>query len=359
MCQNWETIQAEWLLGQSISLSQAEVMDRFEVVKRLLGQDWLSAIKTRPSLTPPILNVMLMADKLTSVSSCAGFNELLVRIKSNDRSAHSELTAAFLLASNKIEIEFGPVVDVNGKPKRPDIRIKSEGDDWCYIEVASPNESELQAKAQELVQRIAEKLIQNSDDLVLDCILLKEPSGVEENHICTLIASQLDRAQPSIETIPELAIIAVNQNAPGQAVISDFGAPSVPRIAITKFQVENGQTRKTITVRVPFTDERAEGFISREARQLPDTFPGLIMFDMTANASGMAAWRPLLVRRLQPKQHTRVGAVCLFTGNYMLGPQGLGWFPDASFLRNAYACHMVPDWIAKRLEAIKLPRFEQ
>jgi len=331
-------------------------LERFGLLENLLGEEWLSEIKAQPGFAPPILRAMLMAEKLATVQGSAGVGELIARIKSNDRSAHSELTAAYLLASSDKTAEFGPTVTIKGRSRKPDFRIRSNDEAWCYVEVASPNESELQTKAQELVARIAMKLAESTVDVVLDCVLLKEPSVDEEDQLCTQIAALVTGSASSIETIPELAMIALNQSAPGQAVVGDYGVPPVPRIAITTFQLDKGQTRKTITVRIPFADERAESFVSHEARQLPEDSPGLIMFDMTAAASGMTAWEPLIARRLQPKQHTRISAVCLFSGNYMLQPQGFGWFPEARLLRNSHARCTLPEWIAGRLEAIKLPK---
>jgi hypothetical protein len=309
-----------------------------------------------PGFAPPILRAMLIAEKLSAVKDCVGFGAVLEKIKLNDASAHSELTAAFLLASHETTIEFEPAVTVKNRSRKSDFRAKPKNGDWCYVEVSRPDESELQKKAQSVVESIAKKLSEIPADVVLDCILLKEPSVLEIATVCERIAALIQDATPAIHRIPELALVAVNQTPPGQAAVQDYGEPIRPRIAITTFQVDAGNTRKTITVRIPFEDERAESFITHEARQLPTDHPGLIMFDMTTAVSGMTAWKPLLVRRLQPKQHTRVSAICMFTGNYMMTSKGFGWFPDAAVLKNEHAHIPIPEWIVNRLEAVKLPK---
>ena len=293
MTADWKAIQEEWLLGQSISLSETEVLDRFGLIEELLGEAWLNALKVAPGLAPPILRAMLIAEKLAAVKDCVGVNAVLEKVKLNDASAHSELTAAFLLASHGTTIEFEPAVTVKNRSRKSDFRAKQKNDDWCYVEVARPDESELQKKAQSLVASIAQKLSTIPEDVVLDCILLKEPSEAEIASVCDRIAALVGDAAPAIHRIPELALVAVNQTPPGQAVVQDYGEPVRARIAITTFQVDAGNMRKTITVRIPFEDERAEGFITHEARQLPTDHPELIMFDMTTAVSGMATWKPL------------------------------------------------------------------
>jgi hypothetical protein len=356
MTVDWKAIQEEWLLGQTISLSETDVLDRFSLIEELLGETWLNGLKVAPGLAPPILRAMLIADKLSAVKDCVGVGAVLEKIKLNDASAHSELTAAFLLAAPGTTIEFEPAIMVKNRSRKSDLRVKGKNADWCYVEVARPDESELQRKAQSVVASIAKQLSAIPSDVVLDCILLKEPSAVEKASVCDRIAALVQDAAPAIHKIPELALIAVNQTPPGQAVVQDYGEPVRARIAITSFQVDAGNTRKTITVRIPFEDERAEGFITHEARQLPTDHPGLIMFDMTTAVSGMTAWKPLLARRLQPQQHTRVSAICMFTGNFMMTSKGFGWFPDAALLKNEHAHIPIPEWIANRLDEVKLPR---
>jgi hypothetical protein len=356
MSVDWKAIQEEWLLGQTISFSESEVLDRFRLVEELLGEAWLNALKVTPGFAPPILRALLIADKLSAVKDCVGIGAVLEKIKLNDASAHSELTAAFLQASRETTIEFEPAVAVKNRSRKSDFRARLKDGDWCYVEVARPDESELQKKAQSVVESVAIELSKIPADVVLDCILLKEPSALEMATVCERIAWLVQDAAPAIHRIPELALVAVNQTPPGQAVVQDYGEPIRARIAITTFQVDAGNTRKSITVRIPFEDERAEGFITHEARQLPTDHPGLIMFDMTTAVSGMTAWMPLLARRLQPLQHTRVSAICMFTGNYMMTSRGFGWFPDAALLKNEHAHIPIPEWIANRLEAVKLPK---
>ena len=126
-------------------------------------------------------------------------------------------------------------------------------------------------------------------------------------------------------------------------MINDYGAPSQTRIAVSKFLVDAGQTKKTITVRIPFEDKRAEGFMNHESRQLPIDSPGLVMFDMNAASTGTRVWQHLISRRLQPVQHTRVSAVCLFTGSFMLTSKGLGWFPVV--VDEGYFMLVSPFWL--------------
>jgi len=108
--------------------------------------------------------------------------------------------------------------------------------------------------------------------------------------------------------------------------------------------------RRHIAVRLPFADERAETFLSSEAKQLPKDACGLIMVDMLNAIAGMKTWRPLLLRRFQPSMHTRVGGEGLFQWGMLLTPQGEATLPDTSFVSNPYAALPLPAWIPRALE---------
>jgi hypothetical protein len=61
-------------------------------------------------------------------------------------------------------------------------------------------------------------------------------------------------------------------------------------------------------VRMPFADQRADDFLRKEARQLPNDAPSLIMVEMSRAPGGFRSWEPILEGRFQPTVHTRVGA---------------------------------------------------
>ena len=112
---------------------------------------------------------------------------------------------------------------------------------------------------------------------------------------------------------------------------------------------ERNGNRRHISVRWPFTDDRAAKFIQLEAAQLPTDAPGLIMIQ-TANAVGaMHAWEPLIQRRFQPTINTRISAVCLYTSNQRATSSGTTWTLEAKLIINPHARFALPAWVADQL----------
>jgi hypothetical protein len=103
---------------------------------------------------------------------------------------------------------------------------------------------------------------------------------------------------------------------------------------------------------LPFADQRAERFLTEEARQLPTDAQGLIMVDMARAPGGFRTWEPILRRRLQPTMHTRVGGIGLFGSGLLPTPEGEAVLSETKFISNAYARIPLPSWIAETLQNI-------
>jgi hypothetical protein len=98
-----------------------------------------------------------------------------------------------------------------------------------------------------------------------------------------------------------------------------------------------------------FSDERAEEFLRKEARQLPEDAPGLIMVEMSAVPGAFTVWEPLIRRRFQPAIHRRLGAVSLFRGGMITKEGGAAWTLDAKTFTNPHARILMPSWIVDTL----------
>jgi hypothetical protein len=104
-------------------------------------------------------------------------------------------------------------------------------------------------------------------------------------------------------------------------------------------------------VRIPFSDLRAEQFVTSEARQLPKDEPGLIVMNLTSTPGAFARWDPLITRRFQPSIHTRVGAVALLRSGYVSGDQGERVELESKVIVNPFARLQLPTWMLERLRS--------
>ena len=102
-------------------------------------------------------------------------------------------------------------------------------------------------------------------------------------------------------------------------------------------------------MRVAFSDDRADEFLRKEARQLPKDAPGLVVIDVSEASGGMRTWRPILERRLQPNIHTRVSGVCLFRTIFYPTDEGESWRIETKLLVNRNATMNLPLWLISNL----------
>ena len=145
-------------------------------------------------------------------------------------------------------------------------------------------------------------------------------------------------------------MLTLADQRPGIIVVgSHAGEPNVSRVGAAAGVFGGDEPSRHISVRMPFADERAEAFMTGEARQLSTDAPGLIMIGMAHAAGGMKVWEPLILRRFQPTIHTRVSAVCLFGGGMVSTTAGEAILDETKLLVNPHARFSLPLWIAAAL----------
>jgi hypothetical protein len=350
----WDEIERDWLNGAVIALSPAEIIAAFETAERLLGRPWLDARRFRSNLlvqgSGPTLAVTSMGQRLAAIEGSAGSVDLVERIRAGERAAVAELTAAYFCVASTSEIEIGPIAQVKERSRKPDFRLRAKGDPWTYVEVTAPDVAPAHKRAAIVLGELMKLLPTFAHGVTVEAFLKTEPDDDQVKFISTEIEKAVVAGQT--KDLPGLALIVVNEALPGQIVLDDHGeSPPRPRVGSARAEVVNNQPSKHIAVRVPITDERAEAFITSEAKQLPTTEPGLIMIDMGQAPGGTRAWDPLIRRRLQPTLHTRVGAVGLFMSGIHGTEAGEAWIPEVVLIENSHARLPLPSWLLSRLES--------
>jgi hypothetical protein len=215
--------------------------------------------------------------------------------------------------------------------------------------VATPDTSLLAQQTQAVLQRIGNILPTLPLGTTVEVFLRGEPVDAEVEVIVAATEKALRELKPRIEEISGLALLAINQDRPGQVVVRDYGEEPRARYGFARAEITDGQAGKHISVRIPFTDERAEEFLSRESRQLPTTDPGLVMIDMGAVSGGLKSWEPLVRRRFQPQLHTRVSAACLFHSGLNPTLGGLEFVIETVNILNEHAHLPLHEWVLARL----------
>jgi hypothetical protein len=103
-------------------------------------------------------------------------------------------------------------------------------------------------------------------------------------------------------------------------------------------------------VRAPFADQRAEGVLKHEAKQLPQDESGLVMVDVMRQQTAFESWAKLIPLRFTSAQHTRVSGVLLFAIPTTITQRGMMWLPYLKLIPNALARRPLPAWITEVVE---------
>jgi hypothetical protein len=344
-----------WLGDSRVNLSLAQLVDGFNASETHLGADWVEGHRVKGNVVHcgayATLSVAANGIRLRSVERALGFQELVARLRADEPAAYTELSGAFLCVRgvNSSSVEFGVPVQVGDRTRRPDFRVSNDREGWTNVEVTAPNQSGATARAQALISAIADRMIVLRDGASIETVLLRDPNPGELEAIIQRAIDLASGAEVATEEIGDLAIVTVNRLPPCVIEPQNYGRDLGPVIGTAKCIVENGVPKKSVSVRAPVLDQRAERFLTSEARQLPSTEPGLVIMDMTSVVGDVAEWEAHLRRRLQPEIHTRVSGVCLARWGTRSTPDGEAVVPEVRLIENRHAPIPLPSWLRKQI----------
>lgn len=345
-----EEIEREW--GATAPFPEI-VVDAFERAERVLGRDWIESTRLIPggqvSGPSALLKVVSMGGQLSVLEAVKGAERLVAKLKSHDSSAEAELTAMHLLhgRNKESEIEYEPDT-ANGR--KSDFRIRLPGEGWTYVEVTRPNISEARQRLMVILNQIIGLVREIQREFALEVFFRREPEDSE-------IEKLLDRARQFCakglnqrEEVDDLALLILSDVTPGQIVPQqETGDHATPRLGAAMTVVGTGEPRRHVVARIPYSDKRADKFLSNEAAQLSKNHPGLIMVDASGEPTTFSSWGAVLARRFQPSIHTRVSGVCLFAPQLIPMTGTLVWVPAVQIHINSHAKLALPSWISSAL----------
>ena len=351
----WESIHNEWLLGGSIGVQQDDIVAAFNTAERILGNDWINRYRITAvgvvAGAAPTLSVVATGRALAVIEGRPGAPQLVERLKAGDRAAFAELRAIYMCCVGlDVELEIGPDVRVGQHARKPDFRVRQQAAPWAYVEVAAPDISELRQQAEEMMAELASILPAVPSNTAIDLFLRRD---IGEAEVESMKEQMLHLATNGVagDYDIDFAVISVNMSHPSTIEPREFGAePYTPRLGLAKAESVGGQpANKRVSIRYPYSDERAEEFLASEAKQLSRESPGLVMLSLSGTVAPFRAWRPLLLRRLQPNLHTRVSAICLFHSGIETTASGEDVVTHMSLIENAHALHQLPAWVIASL----------
>ena len=338
----WKDILQDWLLGETLDYKTDDIVNAFNDLERIMNPGWLDQIFGQSRGTVTAIQIIELGRMLREIEQTHGGSGLISKIanyypytvyhggspkkldslsfqSSNELHELAHVLAVVRYATHYIrsclEVELEPELLVRNKTRHPDFRVKHDST-WIYVEVVCPGFSNEARNIYETLARIAEVKDEIRMDRVAEVYLFKDPSQTEVTRIidkCKLLSE--DDLQPQRCTIGNTAQIFTNPW--NQELLPTF-PPAVqenrPILGVIGFEIKNeggvGHGRKC-SVKMPFTDERAQRILGEKSRQLSRECHGLIIVDVSSVAGGLKRWPELMEGRLQPSLNRRIGGILI------------------------------------------------
>jgi hypothetical protein len=338
-----EKIERDLLLSDICTIVRpiGRIVESVNRVDRVLGTEWITSRSIHKGLAPT-MRVVGMGLRLTAIEGLPRSCELIEKLRQQDSSADSELTGIYLFRSGSpgIEVELFPAVGT----READFRMRNGVEDWTTVEVTHATVSKEQMRLQNILKQLTSAFTSLEGPFSLEVILQREPSDDEMARLCNTLPQFCLGGEPKTECLIDgMGVLLLNQVPVGQLPYSEIpelaNVPSIGLAAI--FRVD-----QMVTVKIPFSDNRAEQILTAESQQLPAGKRGLIMISGPSSVKELDVWEPLVRRRFQPNIHTRVGGVCLFDGGMVPAGNGSDWQIQAHLIVNSHAKSALPPWIS-------------
>ncbi len=307
---DWNEVETNWCFGVPLPIEPEKAWEALGVLEQL-WPEYLGEVLARNLRGFPVM-VHVIDDGLT-LAACQrleGFEDVLHRIKDGRQAALPEVRFAAIL----VKLGYQPVLDQEYHGKRPDARIVSENQE-IFIDVVSPEMSDevkqSNAIAGTLAQKLLEHLSQQDTNKRLELYLLTPNPRDISQEVCAFLGNPAIFPSEVVDEIPNIALIKYSNNPEtevpnvGPTISADTDLPIMGHGS-------TNQTRNSVTVRYPFTDDRFERMMSRKAKQLSKDEINLYVVDLSSVTGATKRWQPLARRRLQPEINRRFSAIILF-----------------------------------------------
>ena len=351
MAWTWNEIRDEWLAGGLVAGSPQQIVDAFNLAESVFGRAWVEKARGPMGTATgsyPVIHVVYTAMLLRALEDVDGAQRLIEKLRRDESGSRGEAIACWLLrqTSSDLHIEYEP--EAGGTTRIPDFRLRRSTQNWIYVEVASPQASESRRLVMKILGAFSLVLDQAPGSYGLEAFFYQEPGLDTLDEIRHFLADIAQSDRVGEWQMPrKLGLVVRTTAGPGHFSPTDHGRPHVPRLS--QIDIRLGPSgHRHLAVRIPYTDNRARGFLRSEAKQLPEYEPGLIMFNMSGAHGGWEAWEPILQQALHPGQHTRVGGIVMFDSAIASTDAGESWpHVRAKMFGNPNAKLALPSWFAQ------------
>jgi hypothetical protein len=335
-----------------IAMCPETILEAIGRAERVLGAEWIASTASAKGLAPT-MDIVGTGLRLRCLEGIMDGEKLIEQIRRKNPAAEAELTAIYLFCSYdpRATVELYPAVG----NRRADFRVRRDSEPWTTVEVTLALPSNEEKRVTAILRRITDSLRNLDVQFVLEIQFRREPTDKEVEVLCDRLPEFCRLpGRHSAELVDGMGFLFRDESDIGWLRFHDIPElAATPMVGLAMFQSggPGGGPHHQVAIRIPFSDTRAESFLTDEAKQLPKAGPGLIMICGPSSPNEVKVWTNLIQQRLQPKLHTRVSAVCLFTGGMVPVDSRYGWRVQASLITNPHAKTPLPNWMTAAVES--------
>ncbi len=346
----WSEFVDEWCLGAAPTQAPVEVEGAFDALRRRWPEflDELQAQDTRG-----LMFVVGAIDHGLTLAACeplSGFGPVMDRLRGGEKSALAELQFAHGL----IRCGFTPVLEPSSGSKVLDCSVEI-GPERVFAEVISPERAAALRSAEDIIQRLAAKIVERTRGSRSEVLLETEPEARFEAIVDAVTAARPDGSVRNFEGVGWVRRDFLGPQPPnvGSWIYNPDPGPALVVASTSVDQrIDKGNTFTSATVRLPLSDERAHRLLSNELSHFSGEERNILAVRVSEVPGGMKWWQSLALRWLQPNRNRRVGAVVLFEQAQVATHSGPVIRRRWQIMENPYAYKPVPRSLIVAISAL-------
>jgi hypothetical protein len=271
-----------------------------------------------------------------------GFENVLRRLKTGERSASAELT----FAARLVWAGFRPILEPPLGDGSLDTLIPVD-DSAVYCEVIAPETSNAIEEVKDAASALAGILRDQNPGKRVEVLF----SGDIDERAATKVADAVKHRPVSDEIWPldNIALISTRVAGDDPNVGPTIPSPEAAAIIGAAQGLLHDGVRTAGIVRVPVTDVRAKRLLYGESHHFSRDHMNILVMDVSKCVSSLKAWGKLIENCLQPTQNRRFGAVILFfagvTGDKMIPCQ------EWRVIRNPHGYKPIPEVLLEKIRS--------
>jgi len=306
----WEEICEKWITSNCEEYDQEELVNAFSIIEKHLSREWLETkyqFIRGPVVIIPILELSRIIKTLESNDK---FHVVIDKLKKNIELDLARLAAFY--TNHGLNVEIEPKVQVNGRTRVPDLRVKFD-DTWVYFEAYTPSASTHYRQLSRKIRYTASKVINSLNNGVdFQIYFIREPNKAElESFIqaCGHVAVVNEEKHYSYHDLAKLIVKPLE----GETAIDNgkYIADGIRRFFFVIGSILNRGIQKKCLVGMPFTDKRVDRILRNQYPQLSKKECNVVSIDLSHITGDFDLWVERLESRLKGNNYRRIGAIIL------------------------------------------------